>query len=52
MYVTFGHLLTALRFGNEDFYKGNKEKAMANYLGALAMFTQFEVREIELVIFV
>lgn len=59
MYTTFGHLLTALRFGNDDFYKGNlfislllsfvanffsgnKEKAMANYMGALAMFSQFE----------
>lgn len=42
MYLTFGQLLTALRFGNDDYYKGNKEKAMTNYMSALAMFSQFE----------
>ncbi|MHA2244169.1 MAG: tetratricopeptide repeat protein [Candidatus Hodarchaeales archaeon] len=38
LYDTFRGLLTALRFGNEQYYAGNLAKAMANYNSALELF--------------
>ncbi|MCY3414724.1 MAG: tetratricopeptide repeat protein [Candidatus Heimdallarchaeota archaeon] len=38
LYTNFRGLVTALRFGNENYYAGNLEKAMQNYLHALEMF--------------
>ncbi|MHA2074858.1 MAG: tetratricopeptide repeat protein, partial [Candidatus Hodarchaeales archaeon] len=39
LYDTFRGLLTALRFGNEDYYAGNLSRAMANYFNGLELFT-------------
>jgi len=38
IYRTFGALLNALRFGNEEYYKGDKKEAMRNYQEALEIF--------------
>ncbi|UCE12300.1 MAG: VWA domain-containing protein [Candidatus Heimdallarchaeota archaeon] len=42
LYDTFRGLLTALRFGNEEYYAGNLAKAMANYNSALELFTTLD----------
>ncbi|MCH8908593.1 MAG: tetratricopeptide repeat protein, partial [Candidatus Heimdallarchaeota archaeon] len=39
LYQTFRGLVTALRFGNDDYYAGNIDRAMKNYLAALELFT-------------
>ncbi|MDH5402446.1 MAG: tetratricopeptide repeat protein, partial [Candidatus Heimdallarchaeota archaeon] len=40
LYDTFKGLITALRFGNEEYYAGNITRAMNNYLSALELFTR------------
>ncbi len=42
LYDTFRGLLTALRFGNQEYYAGNLAKAMANYNSALELFTTLD----------
>ncbi|MHA2202281.1 MAG: tetratricopeptide repeat protein [Candidatus Hodarchaeales archaeon] len=42
LYDTFRGLLTALRFGNEEYYAGNLAKAMTNYNNALELFTTLD----------
>ncbi|MFV2014594.1 MAG: cache domain-containing protein, partial [Candidatus Heimdallarchaeota archaeon] len=42
LYNTFRGLVTALRFGNEEYYAGNLRKAMTNYQNALELFTTME----------
>ncbi|MHA2253238.1 MAG: tetratricopeptide repeat protein [Candidatus Kariarchaeaceae archaeon] len=39
LYNTFRGLVTALRFGNDDYYAGNINRAMDNYIAALELFT-------------
>ncbi|MCY3414345.1 MAG: tetratricopeptide repeat protein [Candidatus Heimdallarchaeota archaeon] len=39
LYNTFKGLITALRFGNQDYYAGDINRAMANYQSALELFT-------------
>lgn len=39
LYQTFRGLVTALRFGNEEYYAGNLKRAMNNYQNALQLFT-------------
>ncbi|MFW9993613.1 MAG: tetratricopeptide repeat protein [Candidatus Odinarchaeota archaeon] len=38
LYSTFKGLITALRFGNENYYAGNINRAMSNYKNALELF--------------
>jgi tetratricopeptide (TPR) repeat protein len=38
LYDTFRGLITALRFGNTEYYSGNMERALVNYLDALVLF--------------
>ena len=42
LYDTFRGLLTALRFGNQEYYAGNLAKAMTNYNSALELFTTLD----------
>ena len=42
LYDTFRGLVTALRFGNEEYYSGNLSRAMDNYQMALDLFTTME----------
>ncbi|MHA2275689.1 MAG: hypothetical protein ACXAC2_07985, partial [Candidatus Kariarchaeaceae archaeon] len=37
LFETFRGLVTALRFGNEDYYAGNLKRAMSNYQNALQL---------------
>lgn len=39
LYTTFRGLVTALRFGNQDYYAGDINRAMENYNSALELFT-------------
>jgi tetratricopeptide (TPR) repeat protein len=39
LYNTFRGLVTALRFGNDEYYAGNINRAMDNYNAALELFT-------------
>ncbi len=39
LYNTFSGLITALRFGNQDYYAGDINRAMKNYKSALELFT-------------
>ncbi len=38
LYTTFEGLVTTLRFGNEEYYAGNLDRAMSNYQRALELF--------------
>ncbi|MHA1991604.1 MAG: tetratricopeptide repeat protein [Candidatus Hodarchaeales archaeon] len=38
LYDTFSGLITALRFGNAEYYAGNMDRALSNYLDALVLF--------------
>jgi tetratricopeptide (TPR) repeat protein len=45
LYTTFRGLVTALRFGNDDYYAGNIDRAMENYLAAFELFTSLNNRK-------
>ena len=42
LYTTFQGLITALRFGNDEYYAGNIDRAMKNYQAALDLFTTLD----------
>jgi tetratricopeptide (TPR) repeat protein len=42
LFRSFDGLITALRFGNEDYYAGNLHRALENYESALELFTTLE----------
>ncbi len=42
LYDTFRGLITALRFGNEEYYAGNLNRAMTNYDNALELFSTLD----------
>lgn len=42
LYETFRGLVTALRFGNDEYYAGNLKRAMSNYQNALNLFTTMD----------
>lgn len=42
LYNTFRGLVTALRFGNEEYYSGNLKRAMDNYQNALELFSTMD----------
>ena len=45
LYDTFSGLVTTLRFGNEEYYAGNLDRAMANYNQALNLFQTLKNRK-------
>jgi len=45
LYKTFNGLITALRFGNDEYYAGNIDLAMKNYLSALELFETLGIKK-------
>jgi len=42
LYESFRGLITTLRFGNQDYYAGDLNRAMSNYESALQLFTNLD----------